>query len=149
MVTETIRDLTQWLSILIDAAAVILIGFAVLGALCRSILVSLGQTLRWSGAARPGETTEDTRLRLARSLALALELLLAADIMRTAIAPSWEEIGMLAAIAALRTALNFFLQREIDSQARRTANNLAPSSPGIPAVCSRPPGAEGAPGVGP
>jgi uncharacterized membrane protein len=38
---------------------------------------------------------------------------LAADILRTAIAPTWEEIGKLAAIAALRTLLNYFLEREI------------------------------------
>jgi len=41
--------------------------------------------------------------------------LLAADILATAIAPTWDEIGKLAAIAALRTALNYFLERELDS----------------------------------
>ena len=63
------------------------------------------------------------RLKLGRWLALALEFELAADILRTAVAPTWSEIGQLAAIAALRTALNFFLQREIDSAERRS--NLA------------------------
>jgi hypothetical protein len=38
---------------------------------------------------------------------------------RTAIAPSWHDIGQLAAIAVLRTALNFFLEREIDHEERR------------------------------
>ncbi len=56
---------------------------------------------------------ERIRLGVGRSLALALEFLLAADIVRTAVAPTWEEIGKLAAIAAIRTALNFFLQHEI------------------------------------
>jgi uncharacterized membrane protein len=49
---------------------------------------------------------------------LALEFALAADILRTAIAPGREEIGKPAAIAALRTVLNFFLQREIEHAAR-------------------------------
>ena len=33
--------------------------------------------------------------------------------MMTAIAPTWEDIGRLAAIAAIRTFLNFFLERDI------------------------------------
>ena len=53
------------------------------------------------------------RLNLGKSLAISLELLLGADILKTAIAPSWNEIGQLAAIAALRTALNYFLEREL------------------------------------
>lgn len=53
------------------------------------------------------------RLSLGKSLAIALELLLGADILKTAIAPTWTEIGQLAAIATLRTALNYFLEREL------------------------------------
>ena len=53
------------------------------------------------------------RLDLGKSLALSLEFLLAADILRTAVAPTWEEIGKLGAIAALRTLLNYFLEREL------------------------------------
>jgi hypothetical protein len=56
--------------------------------------------------------------RLGRSLALSLEFLLGADILRTAVEPSWDKIGRLAAIAAIRTALNYFLQREIAEDAR-------------------------------
>ncbi len=57
------------------------------------------------------------RLKLGRWLAVALEFELAADILRTAVAPTWTEIGQLAAIAVLRTALNYFLQRR-DRQGR-------------------------------
>ena len=53
------------------------------------------------------------RVRFGSSLAIALELLLAADILRTAVAPTWEDIGKLAAIAAIRTALNYFLEKEL------------------------------------
>ena len=45
---------------------------------------------------------------------LALEFTLAADILKTAVAPSWDDIGKLAAIATVRTALNYFLQKEVD-----------------------------------
>ena len=53
------------------------------------------------------------RVRFGSSLAIALELLLAADILRTAVAPTWDDIGKLAAIAAIRTALNYFLEKEL------------------------------------
>ena len=53
-------------------------------------------------------------LRFAAWIVLSLEFALGADVIRTAIAPSWDDIGKLAAIAAIRTALNYFLTRDID-----------------------------------
>lgn len=47
---------------------------------------------------------------------LALEFALAADIARSAIAPTWSDIGHLAAIAAIRTALNYFLERDVEER---------------------------------
>jgi uncharacterized membrane protein len=46
-------------------------------------------------------------------LVLALEFLLAADILRTAISPTWNDIGKLAAIAAIRTFLNYSLSHDL------------------------------------
>ena len=51
---------------------------------------------------------------------------LSADILRTAVEPSWDEIGRLAAIASIRTALNYFLQREIAEDARTLRNGHDP-----------------------
>ena len=56
------------------------------------------------------------RLRLGRYLALGLEFQLASDILSTAVAPTFEEIGKLAAIAAIRTLLNYFLGKEIEKE---------------------------------
>ncbi len=56
------------------------------------------------------------RLTLARYLTLALEFQLAADVLSTAIAPSWDQIGKLAAIAVIRTGLNYFLGVEVRSE---------------------------------
>jgi uncharacterized membrane protein len=58
---------------------------------------------------------EELRLRLARYLALGLEFQLGADILGTAISPSFEEIGRLGAIAAIRTLLNYFLQKDLET----------------------------------
>jgi uncharacterized membrane protein len=56
------------------------------------------------------------RLDVGRFLVLGLEFQLASDLLRTAVAPTFEEIGKLAAIAAIRTALNFILGREIHQE---------------------------------
>ena len=61
------------------------------------------------------------RVKLGSQLAIALELLLAADILVTAVAPTWEEIGKLAAIVAIRTTLNFFLEKELKTIKNREA----------------------------
>src|SRR6202046_1757163 len=53
------------------------------------------------------------RLDLGRFLVLGLEFQLAADILRTAFAPNFTELAQLATVAAIRTALNFFLGLEI------------------------------------
>jgi uncharacterized membrane protein len=57
-------------------------------------------------------------VRFASWIIIALEFALAADIVDTAITPTWNDIGQLAAIAAIRTGLNFFLSRDIESIAR-------------------------------
>lgn len=56
------------------------------------------------------------RLGLGRYLALGLEFQLASDVLKTAVSPTLTEIGQLAAIAAIRTALNFFLAKEIKAE---------------------------------
>ena len=68
------------------------------------------------------------RLSLSRYLVVALEFQLAADIMGTAIAPDWNAIGKLAAIAVIRTLLNYFLtkemEKEIEMQENGTKNKI-------------------------
>ena len=56
---------------------------------------------------------EAIRIHFGSSVAVALELLLGADVLATAVTPSWDELGKLAAIAIIRTVLNYFLEREL------------------------------------
>jgi uncharacterized membrane protein len=65
---------------------------------------------------RRAESFTPVRLDVGRFLALGLEFQLASDLLRTAVAPSFQEIGKLAAVAAIRTALNYFLGREIKEE---------------------------------
>lgn len=129
MLEGWIREITLTGSLLVEGVAALIVAFAVAEAIVR-LLASLPRHSGGAGARLAHDIKEEIRLRLARWLALALELLLGADILRTAVAPSWSEIGQLAAIAAIRTALNFFLQREIDAaQARRGAQSAGAQGP--------------------
>lgn len=61
----------------------------------------------------PSISKEAIRVEFGSSVAVALELLLGADVLATAVAPSWNDIGKLPAIAVLRTAFNYFLEKEL------------------------------------
>ena len=104
---ELFKNYTYYLADGVEACAALIIAVAALQAVYR------GMRLFFVRPPEPEARKTDVRLQLGRWLSLALEFELAADILRTAIAPTWEEIGKLAAIAALRTLLNYFLEREI------------------------------------
>ena len=101
-----------WLVLMAEIVAAVLIGIGILLTLVRVI-----RTLRHPNF----EGYEKSRLTLARFLALALEFQLAADVLATAVAPSWTQIGKLGAIAVIRTALNYFLAREIKEEEKTTS----------------------------
>ena len=50
------------------------------------------------------------------SLVLGLAFQLAADVLATAIAPTWEAVRLLAAIVVIRTVLNSFLSKELERE---------------------------------
>ncbi len=72
---------------------------------------------------RTGHERRDVWLRYGRWLVAGLTFQLAADIIETSITTSWEQVARLAAIAAIRTMLNYFLERDLDDvRARQTAD---------------------------
>ena|SRR5271165_1385253 len=77
-------------------------------------------------ASSDGHASPDAWLRLGRWLVAGLTFQLAADILLTAITTSWEEVGRLAAIAAIRTLLNYFLERDL-SEFRERQDGVARS----------------------
>ena len=102
--TAAIDLAAEWARLLLETFGALTI---VLGAL--SAASGLGRSF----LARQHASFTNARFILARYLALALEFQLAADVLETAIAPEWTKIGQLAAIGAIRTALNYFLSREL------------------------------------
>ena len=131
---DLLKQLTIWLASGTEAAAALIIALAATEATVRSLSLFVRRSARDPSDGDQGthDAKEEIRLKLGRWLALSLEFALAADILRTAVAPSWDEIGKLAAIAVLRTALNFFLQREIDSARARQGRNAVGTSDAVP-----------------
>lgn len=76
---------------------------------------------RWLRRRQLIDHREVVRLEFGLSLALSLEFLLAADIVATAIAPTWEALGKLAVVAAIRTFLNYFLEQEVSKIEEKSA----------------------------
>ena len=103
-VEESVVNAVHWLRLLIEVTGALVIGAGVVVAIAALAAMLLG---------RRGSEFMPVRLSLARYLILALELQLASDIVSTAVAPSWDQIGKLGAIAVIRTTLNFFLLREL------------------------------------
>ena len=87
---------------------------------------------------------EEIRLTLGRHLALGLEFQLGSDILGTAVSPTFAEIGKLGAIAAIRTALNYFLQRELKEEAERIAAQRGGDERAGRAIVARPGATDGA-----
>ncbi len=102
-----IINLVSWLRLFIETTGAVIIS---IGIICA--IYEVFKTLR----SEDSDGFTQVRLSLARYLVLALEFQLAADILSTAIAPSWDQIGKLAAIAVIRTTLNYFLSREMEQE---------------------------------
>jgi uncharacterized membrane protein len=66
-----------------------------------------------------GPQLRDAYLRYGRWLIAGLTFQLAADIIETSLAPNWEEIGRLGAIAVIRTFLSYFLDRDMKEMRER------------------------------
>lgn len=109
-----ISSAVQWLRLGVETVGAIIIGAGVLIAIYK-LLVAI--------AHHQTSDYNQVRLGLAKYLALALEFQLGADILSTAIAPSWNQIGKLGAIAVIRTGLNYFLIREMQSEGVEVTRN--------------------------
>lgn len=110
VVEQAFRLAASYIALGVETAAIIsvTVGAAEAAISCGRRLVSRRQQ------------TIDQRViwvRFATWILLSLEFALGADIIRTAIEPTWDEIGKLAAIAGIRTVLNFFLARDVKEAA--------------------------------
>lgn len=117
---ETIGTVVDLLVRLVELAGAVVIFAGCLIAFVRFVVVGLRE--------RRAASFVRVRLDLGRMLALGLEFQLAGDILRTAVAPTLREIAELAAVAAIRTALNYFLAKEIKTEREELASTRTPAS---------------------
>ncbi len=94
----------------IDLAGVAIIA---LGALIATLAFGVALSRRHE----PGPAYREYRHSLGRAILLGLEFLVAGDIIRTvAISPTFESVGVLAAIVLIRTFLSFALEIELEGR---------------------------------
>lgn len=74
-----------------------------------------------------GHERRDIWLRYARWLVAGLTFQLAADIIETSITTDWQAVGRIAAIALIRTFLNYFLDRDLEDVRRRQREVVEPA----------------------
>ena len=79
---------------------------------------------------RPLLGKKEVWVRLGVWLLLGLEFELGADIIRSAISPTWPQLGQLAAIAVIRKFLNYFLEKDIEKYAERSGTEPAAPAEG-------------------
>jgi uncharacterized membrane protein len=105
---EVVAVIARTAGLLIEGAAVLIVTFGSLDAFVRLIGVVI----------TPGATHGERKAiwrRFGMWLLLGLEFELAADIIGSVLSPTWQELGKLGAIAVIRTFLNYFLEKDLES----------------------------------
>jgi uncharacterized membrane protein len=98
----------------IEAMAVLVVAFGAVEGFVRL----LGLVAK---PATPHGARKEIWRRLGMWLLLGLEFELAADIIRSVVSPTWQDIAELGAIAVIRTFLSYFLERDLEQAARAAA----------------------------
>jgi uncharacterized membrane protein len=104
MAKEWLIVLTESAVVAIDALALIVIVLGTIEAVFAGIRVAIE-----SGS---GHERRYVWLRYSRWLVAGLTFQLAADIIETSVSTSWDAVGRIAAVAVIRTFLNYFLERD-------------------------------------
>ena len=95
-----------------------LVGLGIEGVGVAAIVIGIAvSTVRWLLHAREATAYADYRRGLGRALLLGLELLVAADIIRTVTTKaSWESVGVLGLVVVIRTVLSWSITLEIEGR---------------------------------
>ncbi|RMH76981.1 MAG: DUF1622 domain-containing protein [Cyanobacteria bacterium J007] len=101
-----VRSLNNWMVSLCQLLAL----FVIFTGIVKSLLVYLRHGLLSGHSAL---AFQESRLEMGYAFSLGLGFLIGGSILKTTIAPSWNDIGQLAAIIAIRTLLNSLLLQAI------------------------------------
>jgi len=108
-VEEVFKEFAGYISLGMEVIAAMFIAYGAVQAL-------IGLFQRKAGVSTL-EGRKYVYVRFGEWLLLGLEFELGADIVRTAISPTWSQIGQLGAIALIRTFLNYFLEKDVEKYA--------------------------------
>ncbi len=120
-----LHEIAHFIALAIEAIAIAIIAWGALEALISIVRLGIGS----------GATDQARRaiwLDFARWLVAGLTFQLAADVVNTSFAPTWDELGHLAAIAVIRTFLSYFLDRELRETRERQREGGESSTPKVP-----------------
>jgi uncharacterized membrane protein len=115
---EVVKHMAELIATGVEVAAALLIAYGALEAMIGAVRAIIERRSKRG-------IRKETWIRFGVWLLLGLEFELAADIVRTAISPSWTDIGQLAAIGAIRTFLNYFLEKDLDKYEPHTHEVIA------------------------
>jgi uncharacterized membrane protein len=115
---ELVRQISHYVAMGLEFLSVLMVAIGAIEAIIR-----LAPALRVRGGSQSARRA--AFLSLGRWLVLGLEFMLAADIVDTVISPTWEDLGQLAAIALIRTFLNYFLERDLDAAQKEATSPAA------------------------
>jgi len=119
---EAFKSIAEKIALGVELIAALLIAFGAVEAL-------VGLVIPGPESTKPFAKRRQIFLRFGVWLLLGLEFELAGDIVRSAISPSWMQIGQLGAIAAIRTVLNYFLEKDVESLTKRIpGSSVEPSA---------------------
>ena len=105
---ELLHGLAHYVAMWVEAIAILIIAVGSVQAVVNSARLLFVPHAR-------GMAMRAVWLQFAHWLVAALTFQLAADIVNTSVAPTWDELGRLATIAAIRTFLSYFLDREVET----------------------------------
>jgi len=104
---ETFKLLAANVALAVQAIATILIAFGALEAVAKAVghIIHRRSAIGWR---------KEMFVGFGVWILLGLQFALAADIVGSLISRSWNDIGQLAAIAVIRTFLNYFLEKDMN-----------------------------------
>jgi uncharacterized membrane protein len=96
----------HYVSLSIESIAIVVIAVGAIEAVCGAVRLWIRRDVK-------GVDQRVVWMKFARALVAGLTFQLAADVVGTSYAPSWDELGRLGAIAVIRTFLSYFLDQEV------------------------------------
>ncbi len=106
---DLLEAIINWVVPAIQAVGVVIVVWAVIEAVISLIRRCWQLSIRGDTALGLGAI----RITVGRKMVLSLEFFIASDIIQTVVVPTWESLGILGGIVAIRTVIAYFIEYEI------------------------------------